>query len=381
MAYFDNNSTTRPFDEVRELTAELFRSCWGNPSSPHQEGRKARALIERAREEIAHALKVDPKNLIFTSGATESNNALLESVSGLGQMAKGRALISAVEHPSMLEAIKRSFAGRVDLIPVNSSGRVQFDQFRELFEKTRPSFVSMMAAHNESGVLQPWHKTALFCKERNVWFHCDATQWIGKLDPAGLSDCSSFCFSGHKFGGPKGVGSLFSPIAAGWFLGGGQEMERRGGTENVPGIEGMRMALKKILSSRHPIEQHRQWKEIFERKLLQNIPGTKIIGQDVPRLWNTSYMVLPEFDNLSWVTKLNKLGFSLSTGSACSTARLQTSGLAPLIGLSQESAKRLVRVSSFYSTTQEDWLSLADAFKQAHGDLAIERDRSGVISL
>jgi len=158
-------------------------------------------------------------------------------------------------------------------------------------------------------------------------------------------------------------------------------MERRGGTENVPGIEGMRMALKKILSSRHPIEQHRQWKEIFERKLLQNIPGTKIIGQDVPRLWNTSYMVLPEFDNLSWVTKLNKLGFSLSTGSACSTARLQTSGLAPLIGLSQESAKRLVRVSSFYSTTQEDWLSLADAFKQAHGDLAIERDRSGVISL
>ena len=381
MAYFDNNSTTRPFEEVRDATLEHLDLSWQNPSSPHRAGRRVRALVERAREEMALSLAVDPGCLIFTSGATESNNSLLASVSKRFDGARGVALVSSVEHPSVLEAIERSFGNRVHFIPVNEEGWIDFDQFQEIFNEFRPSFVSMMAAHNETGVLLPWHEIALFCKERKVWFHCDATQWIGKLDHKGFSDCASFAFSGHKFGGPKGSGALYSKLPVQWFLGGGQEMESRGGTENLPAIDGMRIALSKITASNYSTKERGQWKESFESGLLKNIPGVKIIGHNVARLWNTSFLLMPEFDNLSWVARLDKLGFSLSTGSACSTAREKTSGLASLIGLSKEEEGRLLRASSFYSTTQEDWVSLGVAFQQANKELRDERVSAGVISL
>ena len=247
MVYFDNNATTCPFPEVVEAVSATLSSGWANPSSPHRKGRYARSIIERAREEIAHSLRVDPKWLTFTSGATESNNTVLSWVAEKNQN-NARVLVSTIEHPSILAPIQHSFPKRVDIIPVNPQGKVEIHELEELIVQTSPVLVSLMAANNETGVLQPWQLAAKICKDRGIWFHCDATQWIGKLDHVDMADCQSFSFSAHKFGGPKGVGVLVSAQPIQWVLGGGQERESRAGTENAPAIEGMRIAWQMMTS-------------------------------------------------------------------------------------------------------------------------------------
>jgi cysteine desulfurase len=381
MAYFDNNSTTRPFPEVLDAVRSASDSSWANPSSPHRAGSKVRVRLEQAREEFGHSLGVDPARLTFTSGATESNNAVLGWLANRKSLAGERALVSTIEHPSVLESARHLFANRIEFIPVNQDGLVEIGRVEELFKQKRPTLVSLLAAHNETGVLQPWKEVAKLCQEYGVWFHCDATQWMGKLDPHGFDLCSSFTFSAHKFGGPKGVGGMFSNEPICWIRGGGQEQENRGGTENFPAIEGMRIAWRQTCN-KLPLNQDTiAWKEKFERQVKQDLPGVRIIGEKVSRLWNTSFLMLPDFNNLSWVYKLDKLGYSLSTGSACSTARKEASELAGAIGLSYEDGGRLLRVSSWLNTSEEEWNNLAGALAKAHAELVEDCDQAGVITL
>ena len=381
MAYFDNNSTTRPFPEVLDAVRSASDSSWANPSSPHRAGSQVRVRLEQAREEFGHSLGVDPARLTFTSGATESNNAVLGWLANRKSPSAGKALVSTIEHPSVLETARHLFANRIELIPVNHDGLVELGKVEELLKQKRPTLVSLLAAHNETGVLQPWQEVAQLCQEYGVWFHCDATQWMGKLDPHGFDLCSSFSFSAHKFGGPKGVGGMFSHEPICWIRGGGQEKEQRGGTENFPAIEGMRIAWRQTCN-KLPLKLNTvAWKEKFESKIKQDLPGVRIIGEKVSRLWNTSFLMLPDFSNSSWVYKLDKLGYSLSTGSACSTARKQASELAGAIGLSYEDGGRLLRVSSWLNTSEEEWANLAGALVQAHAELVEGRDQSGVITL
>lgn len=381
MAYFDNNSTTRPFPEVLDAVRSASDSSWANPSSPHRAGSQVRVRLEQAREELGHSLGVDPGRLTFTSGATESNNAVLGWLANRKSPSAGKALVSTIEHPSVLETARHLFANRIELIPVNHDGLVELGKVEELLKQKRPTLVSLLAAHNETGVLQPWQEVAQLCQEYGVWFHCDATQWMGKLDPHGFDLCSSFSFSAHKFGGPKGVGGMFSHEPICWIRGGGQEKEQRGGTENFPAIEGMRIAWRQTCN-KLPLKLNTvAWKEKFESKIKQDLPGVRIIGEKVSRLWNTSFLMLPDFSNSSWVYKLDKLGYSLSTGSACSTARKQASELAGAIGLSYEDGGRLLRVSSWLNTSEEEWANLAGALVQAHAELVEDSDQSGVITL
>ena len=382
MAYFDHNSTTQPLPEVLDAVREASERNWANPSSPHRPGSRVRALLEKARKEIAQSLGVFPAHLTFTSGATESNNAILSwFAKSLNRNQPGKILVSSIEHPSILEPAQFYFPEHLSLIPVCSEGKMDLQEFEKLLDDQSPKLVSMMAAHNESGVIQPWQEVAQICRERRVWFHCDATQWIGKLNHDGLNACSSFSFSAHKFGGPKGVGGLVSCQPMSFLKGGGQEKESRGGTENFPGIEGMRVAWSKSCTSIPNLHALVDWKKDFENSLLREFSNLKIIGHKVPRLWNTTLLYLPQFDHLTWVGKLDKMGFHTSTGSACSTARDQSSSLARAIGLDESASRQLLRVSSYWSTTAEDWQGLADAFKNAFGELQSEQVHTGVISL
>ena len=381
MTYFDHNATTQPLSDALEAIHLASKENWQNPSSPHRSGCRVRAGIEKAREEMAHSLEIEPQCLTFTSGATESNNAVLSTISKRPGGTVNGILISSVEHSSVLQPAKLYFPDSVDQISVDSDGVIQIGELEKLLEEYSPKLISLIAAHNESGVLQPWREVAQICKARGIWFHCDATQWMGKLDPRGLNICSSFSFSAHKFGGPKGVGGLFSCEQISFIKGGGQEMETRGGTENFPGIEGMRVAWRHHCNAGYSHTEAESWRDEFENRLSKSFFGLKIIGREKSRLWNTSLLCLPKYENLSWVSKLDKLGFSVSTGSACSTTKEEISTLSGAIGLSDSMSRRLIRVSSYTGTTKEDWLALARAFENAFLELQTEHQDTGVISL
>ena len=381
MAYFDNNSTTRPLPEVLESFLGASRKSWANPSSPNRLGSRVRALINRAREEIGQSLEVEPHQVTFTSGSTESNNAILSWIANSQSSRTTNVLISTIEHPSILETAQFYFSDSIRYMPVDSDGLLDIHEFQKLLDQKLPSLVSLIAVHNETGVMQPWHQVAEICRDRGVWFHCDATQWVGKLETDGLNACSSFSFSAHKFGGTKGVGAFVSNQPVSLIKGGGQEGETRGGTENFHGIEAMRIAFKYRCNVASAQVEQETWKKSFEDSLLKEFTSLKVIGHSVPRMWNTSLLCLPEFDNLSWVSKLDKLGYTVSTGSACSTAREKQSDLSAAIGLSKSESRRLVRVSSFTETTEEDWLGLANAFKDAFHELKLEQENSGVVVL
>lgn len=379
MAYFDHNSTTPPFHEVISAMGAAYQTAWSNPSSPHREGTQVRARLEQARERICDHLNIDSKSLTFTSGATEANNAVIGWTSDC--LDHGPALISAIEHPSVLEACRYRYGNRLEFIPTNVQGEVEVGKVEELLKSVRPTFVSLLAAHNETGVIQPWKEVALLCQKYGAWFHCDATQLLGKLEPDGLGLCSSFSFSAHKFGGPKGVGGMFAKESISWMLGGGQERESRGGTENYPAIQGMKVACDQSFQSPELYKNMEKGRNQFEEKIKVYLEGTKVLGEKASRLWNTSFLLLPEFDNLSWIAKLDQMGYRLSTGSACSTAREEPSGLAKAVGLRPEEERRLVRASGWLETSEDDWLKLADAIKLAHKELIIDRENTGVIAL
>ncbi len=381
MAYFDNNSTTCPSLEVTKAVTHALDESWANPSSPHRLGARVRAKIEKIRDEMARSLGVSAKQLTFNSGSTESNNTILSWVARNLSSKSSNILISQVEHPSVLESSNYYFPSKVHLIPVDRNGVIELSGFQKLLDQYQPVLVCLLAAHNETGVIQPWQEVAQICKQRDIWFHCDATQWLGKMSLDGLHHCESFSFSAHKFGGPKGVGALVSSSQVHLIQGGGQEKESRGGTENFPGIQGMYTAWERNCISTPSRQNHLQWKTNFENSILNDLPGSMIVGNEVPRLWNTSLLCLPDFDNLSWVSRIDKLGHQVSTGSACSTARDQPSTLAGAIGLDESQSRRLVRVSSYIENTEQDWLGLADSFRLAHQQLLEERGSTDVISL
>jgi cysteine desulfurase len=229
-----------------------------------------------------------------------------------------------------------------------------------------------MAANNETGVLQPWQALADLCRTHAVLFHCDAAQWIGKLPLAGLGQCDFLTASGHKFGGPKGVGLLKAPRRLSTLhaqYGGHQEHDRRAGTENVPAVLSTTAALQNLLPQLELLAASAgERRDAFESQLRSLLPGIQIIGASSPRLWNTSMLVMPEFPNVRWVARLSDRGFSISTGSACSTGRGASEVLSAM-DVHPDALRRVLRVSSAASTTPEHWSALARAIFETWNDL------------
>ena len=381
MTYFDHNATTPLFPAVAEKMASTLKSDWPNPFGPYRMSAVIRAKIERAREEIAGHFSACPSSLLFTSGATEAiNTFLVHKLQVLDPNQK--VLVSPFEHPAVLETAEHWFKHRVDFMPIDQEGNLLLDEVKKLVSAGNYGLVCLMAANNETGVLQPWRELCFFCAEKGTSFFCDANQWVGKEDIDHLNECSAFAFSAHKFGGPKGIGVLFSKESISPLIHGGtQENSQRAGTENFTNIEGLRIAYQKCLDlSESPILAE-QWRDKFEEQVTLAIPGTRIVAKQNRRLWNTSLLLMPKFNNLNWVENLDRLGYQVSTGAACSLNKSgKRKGLAAF-GLTEMQINQLIRVSSFWLTHQKEWDGLADAFLQAYRQMESSAEQSGVISI
>ncbi len=369
MLYFDHNATTPLLPQARDAWLDAVEKFIGNPSSPHRLGSRADAALSGAREQLADFLGCHATEIVFTSGATESNNTVFHHLARSGPD-DAVVWISAIEHPCVIEAARFYFGERAQFIPVTRDGVVELAWIEQRLQRTRPALVTVMAANNETGALQPWREAQTLCREQGVPFFCDAAQWLGKLPASGLgaSDWVSAC--AHKFGGPRGVGFLKVPPGRITPLlhGGPQEEQRRPGTENVAGVLAMLAALehRETPMGNRAHDALATARDEFEQALVTELPGTEIVSARTPRLWNTCAALMPEADcQQRWVVKLDKLGVAVSTGSACASGKEQPSHVLRAMGYSAADAGRMLRFSAGWETRADDWGRLAEAVRNA----------------
>lgn len=364
MPYFDHNATTPLLPAAREVWLKASDEHWHNPSSPYRDAAKARIRMDNARAQVAEFLGAAPELLVFTSGATEGSHAILSHL-GSTAFPNAKIALNRTEHPAMLGATDRSFRDRILWLDTDPAGVVRLEALSAALAGGGLAGVVVMAANNETGVLQPWQKIAELCRRADVPYVCDASQWFGKLPAAGLGSVDWVIGAGHKFGAPKGVGILKRAAQANGFRaqpGGEQEGGHRGGTENLPGIWAMAVVLAEAEQKKVFLETERlAWRLEFERALLAAMPGTVIVAKEAERLWNTVSVIFPHGENHRWVTKLDKLGFQVSTGSACATGKEGPSHVLSAMGYTADQAKRVLRISSGWETTRADWQALAAA--------------------
>lgn len=318
MLYLDHNATSPLLPEARAAMLDALDRLWANPSSPHAAGQAAAAALEQARRELAAAVGRRPREVVFTSGATEANALAL---GGTATSERPEIWVSAVEHPSAL-------AWGTRRLPVDGAGRLDLDALdRALAERgARVAVLSLMAANNETGVIQPVDEAYARCQRHGVALHCDATQALGRVPlPVGWDLLS---LSAHKLGGPRGVGALVSRLPVDPILRGGpQERGRRPGTPNLPGILGFTAAIRSVLA-RGP------W-DPGPRDRLQaacEALGGRVLGAGAPRLPNTLSVLFPWPGELV-VAALDLEGVACSTGSACASGAAEPSHVLRAMGL------------------------------------------------
>ena len=362
--YLDYNATT-PLDAGgREAMLPFLGGgigeIWGNPSSVHHVGRKARALLDDARDRAAKFLGAKPSEIIFTSGGTEANNLAIFGTARLLKT-KGKHLItSAIEHHAVLHCfdyLEKHEGFAVTRLPVDSRGRISPDDLRRAI-RPDTTFVSLMAANNEIGTIQPVAELGQICRERRIVFHTDAVQWFGKEPFENLAqfnaDLVSIC--AHKFHGPKGAGILWikSPLHPDPILfGGGHENERRAGTENLAGIIGLVSALEKFVKP--PVFDKTKLKPLADKLIsaIEKIDGCEIVSSRENCLVNTVSFVVRGADSIALLAGLDVEGICASSGSACSAGSIEPSHVILAIGKKSE-ANSLVRFSLGRETTADE---------------------------
>lgn len=377
MIYLDNNATTRMSDQVLEEMLPFLREDYGNASSiQHKLGRRAHQAVEQTRERVAQALKVDTKEIFFTSGATEAINTVLKGVYQRYQ-AKGRHIItSPAEHKAVLTVCEqlRGEGAEVTYLSVNAQGLIDTDELkRSIREDT--VLVCLMAANNETGVLAPLRDIAAICRQKDVLFFCDATQYIGKLDiDLSQEPIDMLCLSAHKFHGPKGIGALYvrrkskpTQIAS-LIQGGKQEHGFRGGTYAVAPIVGLGAALKDI--EQNDAEYVRELRDQFEQLVMQEIAETKVHGSEAPRLYNTSNILFKHVRGAELMTKLPDV--AISSGSACVSGDRDPSHVLKAMGISDEDALCSLRFSFSKYNTREEVVEVVAKLKAAVEKLRAE---------
>ena len=359
--YLDYNATTPLDPAILAAMLEAQRECFANPSSPHSLGRAARCLLDDCRERLAAVWHAKPAEVVFTASATESNNhALLGMARALRD--RGRHLIaSQIEHPSVLAPLKylSSHEGfEVTLLPVDRQGLVDPAELRRSLRQDT-ILVSIQAANNEIGTLQPVAELGQVCREHGVRFHVDAVQWFGKMPFADIRMFHADLVScgAHKLHGPKGAGALYvrSPLRLDPLLhGGSQEDDRRAGTENLPAILGLTLAMERMLQP--PVFAAQAVLAGCEsiRRTLEAVDGVTVLAQEVPRLPNTVAFLTAGCDSLSLLAGLDLEGFCASSGSACSSGALQPSSVVLALGYPAALARSLVRLSLGRDTSAQD---------------------------
>ncbi|MGA7544301.1 MAG: cysteine desulfurase family protein [Methyloceanibacter sp.] len=356
-AYLDYNATAPLRPEAGEAMVAALSLC-GNPSSVHAEGRTARAAIETAREKVAALLRARPEDVIFTSGGTEANALGLAP-----QTRHERLCVSAVEHPSVLAGGRFSPA-QVSRIPVTSDGVMDLDFLASELAKhhlegtgARP-FVSLMAANNETGALQPVTAVAELVQAAGGVLHSDGVQAAGKvpLDMAALG-ADMVSLSAHKLGGPKGVGALVlrkGTQVEPQFKGGAQERRRRAGTENVAGIVGFGTAAEIAAAELDRAKAIAGLRDELEARALALVPEAVVLSAGVARLPNTSCIAVAGTKAETLVIGLDLAGVAVSSGSACSSGKVEASHVLSAMGVGSELERSAIRVSLGYGSTLAD---------------------------
>jgi cysteine desulfurase len=381
MIYFDYNATAPVMREAREAWLAVTEKIGGNPSSMHQSGTRASIALAGAREQLAAFLGCHPQDIIWTSGATEANNMVTHHFARTLDD-KREIWISAIEHPCVHDSAKHYFGRRAKLIPVTRDGVVDVDWITTEMADTRPGLMGVMAANNETGVIQPWREIHAICQAYGIPFFTDAVQWLGKMPAKNLGDCDFVSGAAHKFGGPRGVGFLKIPHGKSitpLLHGGKQERGFRAGTENVATVAAMMAALevreKQIGRGEHLLRG--VWRDNFERELLRVLPGASIIGANAPRLWNTVSALMPDADRKhQWVGRLDRAGFAVNSGSACTSDKAEPSHVLAALGMEAAQAMRAVRYSGGWETTEADWDALAKGVAKVHAEMHHEKARA-----
>lgn len=380
MIYLDHNATSPLLPQARAAWLEAEDRFPGNPSSPHRLGARAEGALEQARQRLAAILGCSPFDLIWTSGATEACNTVLHHVAATAAP-EATVGVSAVEHPAVLASARHFFGDRVEHIPVDLNGVIELDWLASRLSRNQLALVAVMAANNETGVLQPWRDARALCAAQGVTFFCDATQWCGRVSAKGLGECDFVAGSAHKFGGPRGVAFLKcgAGVTAPMLHGGKQQGGRRAGTENLPGVLASLAAFEwceQQIAAGRPTQACAR-RDRFERELVAALPGASVNGANVERLWNTVSVVMPEADcRPRWVVKLDKAGFAVSTGSACASGSEHPSHVLTAMGLTSAEAGRALRFSTGWPTPPAVWDELLRAILQIQREIAPLAERS-----
>jgi cysteine desulfurase len=359
--YLDYNATTPLDPGVLEAMLPFLDRVWGNPSSIHHLGRTARARLDEARERIAQVLRCKPSELVFTSGGTESANLAILGTARLLRQQGRHIITSQIEHHAVLHAceyLARNEGFEVTYLPADREGRVQVESLRNTL-RFDTILVSIMAANNEIGTLQPVAELGALCRERGVLFHTDAVQWFGKMSVADIdlfnADLVSIC--AHKLHGPKGSGALFirSPLQPHpILLGGAHENERRAGTENLAGIIGLMTVLERF--TKEPVFDVSHLDPLTQRlvRLIEEIDGAVLVSSRSRSLPNTVSFAVRGSDSIALLAGLDMEGICASSGSACSAGSLEPSHVIRALGLGDELANALVRFSLGRETTADE---------------------------
>lgn len=363
-AYFDWNATAPLCDAARDAMIAALAAT-GNASSVHAEGRAARAVIEKARTQVAALVNAEPKNVTFTSGGTEANTlALTPALETRSERApRDKLFVSAIEHPSVRSG------GRFDAVtelPVDTDGRVQLESLAQQLSAARRPLVSVMLANNETGVIQPIAEIAAIVHAVNGVLHVDAVQGAGRIDcNIETLGADMMTISAHKIGGPQGVGALIRRgdvhVAAPLIRGGGQERNTRAGTENVAAIAGFGAAAAAVQRDTGSVAELRDELEAELRKIT---PEIVVFGDKVARIPNTSLFALPGAKAETAIIAFDLNGIAVSSGSACSSGKVQPSHVLAAMGIDPALAIGAIRLSIGPTTNTNDVGMLLSAWRK-----------------
>ncbi len=357
-AYLDNNATTKPAPEVIAVMVPLLEEFYGNPSSVHRFGQRARQAIDEARAQVAELIDARDAEITFTGGGTEAINTALRGILS-ARAPRKRVVISSVEHSATRECCKQlaKEGNEIVEIDVDQQGTLDMDQLSGAISDD-VALVSIMWANNETGVIFPVEEISKLCRDARVPFHCDATQAIGKIPVSAVDiPIDAMSFAAHKFHGPKGVGGMytrrglrFRPLV----IGGPQEHSRRGGTENVPGIAGMGVAARLAKESLPKMVQVGELRDRLEREILARIPQTRVNGRTDLRVPNTTNIGFARLEAEAILLLLSEQGVYASAGAACSSGSLEPSHVLKSMKIDERYAHGAIRFSlSRYTTDKE----------------------------
>lgn len=358
--YLDHSATTPVDPEVAKAVYDNMMDNWGNPSSVHGYGREARKVLEQARERVAQAIGAEPMEIFFTSGGTEADNWAVKGIAESNEKKGKHIITSSIEHHAVIDACKymEKRGWQVTYLPVDEFGLVSVeDVAKAITDQT--VLISIMHANNEVGTIQPVAEIGKLARAKGIYFHIDAVQTVGKI-PVNVKDlnCDLLSIAGHKLYGPKGVGCLY--IRKGtritpFIHGGAQERKRRAGTENMPGIIGLGLAIEKATANMEEVaKREKVLRDKIIKFIIENIPYIKLNGHPEQRMHNNVNFSFQFIEGESLLLSLDMRGIAASSGSACTSGSLDPSHVLLAMGLPHEIAHGSLRLTLGKDNTEEE---------------------------